>query len=314
MYKNKILAELIPYLENMQKCNLDTDLEIMRQFNPIPEEIPQGMLIENIDYQRRDGKGKLRIYKPKVESQESLPALYWIHGGGYVLGDYTGDDRICSKLASEVPCIVVSVDYRLAPEYPYPAGLNDCYDGLLWLYHNSEELGIIKEKIGIGGPSAGGGLTAALALLVRDKKEIEIVFQMPLYPMIDDKSDLPSALEITKEVMPNAWNKENNQIAWNMYLGDMDRENIPYYAAPYRALDLSGLPPTYTCVGQMDPFRDETINYVQRLAQCGVSVEFNLYPGCYHGFDGLGDQTAISRKANEYYVDVLKVAFEKKEL
>ncbi|HHY64358.1 MAG TPA: alpha/beta hydrolase, partial [Clostridiaceae bacterium] len=141
-----------------------------------------------------------------------------------------------------------------------------------------------------------------------DRGGPEIKFQMPLYPMIDDRNITPSSYEITKDNCPRAWNRELNIIAWRMYLGDIDTDEVPQYAAPARAQDLSGLPPVYTCVGQLDPFRDETVNYVTRLAQAGVPVEFHLYPGCYHGFDAISNNTEISRQARDEYVRAMAKA------
>lgn len=198
---------------------------------------------------------RVKIYEPKVK-EGVLPGVLYIHGGGYIFGTADMMDPALQQLVLEVDCVIVSVDYRLAPEHPFPAPLEDCYAALCWFAENAEALGVDSSRIAVTGPSAGGGLTAAVSLLARDRQGPSILFQMPLYPMIDDRSMTKSSNEITDG---RVWNKDKNQLGWNMYLGGVG-EASPY-AAPARATDLSGLPPTYTCVGDLDPFRDETIDY-----------------------------------------------------
>lgn len=246
---------------------------------------------------------RIRIYQPKEQS-EIYPAMVWIHGGGYVLGAPEGDDLLCQRFVTDAKCVVVSVDYRLAPEHPYPVPLEDCYTALKWMADHADELKIDNLRIGIAGASAGGGLTAALALLTRDRNYPKLSFQMPLYPMIDDRNNTPSSLEITGHMI---WNHSLNQKGWEMYLnGENGSDNVPKYAAAARADDLTGLPFTYTCVGQLDPFRDETLQYVTKLCQAGVDVEFHLYPGCYHGFESLVPTAAVSLRAVTEYVEAAK--------
>jgi acetyl esterase/lipase len=252
---------------------------------------------------------KVRIYQPK-EKTETLPGLLWIHGGGYVLGTPEEGDLLCQRFVTEARCVVVSVDYRLAPEHKYPAAIEDCYTALEWFAEHAAELGVDSSRIGIAGQSAGGGLTAALALLTRDRKGPEICFQMPLYPMIDDRNNTPSSNEITGHMI---WNHDLNEKGWSMYLGDdKGTENVSEYAAPARAKDLSGLPFTYTCVGQLDPFRDETLTYVTRLCQAGVDVEFHLYPGGYHAFEVVSPDAAISQRVLTEYVGAAKHVLHRK--
>lgn len=246
---------------------------------------------------------RVRIYEPK-EKSGILPGLLWIHGGGYVMGDPEGDDVLCQRYVTEANCVVVSVDYRLAPEHPYPAGLEDCYAALNWFSERASQLGVDSSRIGVAGASAGGGLTAALSLLARDRKGPELCFQMPLYPMIDDRNNTPSSLEITGNMI---WNHDLNQKGWSMYLnGKNGTEHVSQYASPARATDLTGLPYTYTCVGQLDPFRDEILDYVTRLCRAGVDVEFHLYPGCYHGFEGVVPNAEISQRALNEYIGAVK--------
>lgn len=249
----------------------------------------------------------VRIYEPSVK-KVTLPGLLWIHGGGYVAGFPKLNEGLCLRFATEANCIVVSVDYRLAPENPFPLPLEDCYAALKWFYKNAGKLGADPSRIAVAGNSAGGGLTAALSLLARDRKGPSIAFQMPLYPMIDDRNTTPSSNEIVDE---KVWNRQVNIKAWRMYLGADTKGDVSPYAAPARATDLSGLPPTYTCIGDLDPFRDETINYVARLRQAGVPTEFHLYPGCFHGFDVNTPQVEIGQRAQAEYVQALKRALHK---
>ncbi len=246
---------------------------------------------------------RIKIYRPGA-GDGPLPGLLYIHGGGYILGSADMMDPALQQLVSELECVIVSVDYRLAPEHPYPAPLEDCYAALQWFSDNADELGSDSSRIAVMGPSAGGGLTAAVSLLARDRNGPSILFQMPLYPMLDDRSLTKSSKEITDD---RVWNHAKNRLAWEMYLGASE-EATPY-AAPARATDLSGLPPTYTCVGDLDPFRDETIDYVLRLTQAGVPTEFHLYPGCFHGFEEYLPSAEISQRVIKEYQAALQRAF-----
>jgi acetyl esterase/lipase len=253
---------------------------------------------------RDGGEMLVKIYEPAGRTNDLLPAVLWIHGGGYVLGHPDMDDKLCELFVQTAECIVVSVDYRLAPEHPYPAAIEDCYAGLVWMTEESAMLGIDVNRVAIAGASGGGGLTAALALMARDKGGPSIIFQMPLYPMLDNRNITPSSHEITEE--GSIWNRTDNVAAWNMYLGEEnDVSGGSSYAVPSRAESLAGLPPAYTCVGQLDLFRDETMEYVARLAQAGVDVEFHLYPGCFHLFESLAPETEVSQRAVQGYMDAM---------
>jgi len=254
-----------------------------------------------------DPEVRVRLYEPK-EKKTPCPGIVYIHGGGYIVGTPETTDFSCVRLAKEIGCVVVSVDYRLAPETPYPGPLEDCYAALKWLADNAAELGVDTERLAITGGSAGGGLTAGLALLTRDRGYPKLKFQAPLYPMIDDRNITPSSYEFTDRRL---WNREKNEFGWKAYLGDLyGKDDVPIYAAPARATDLSGLPPTYTFVGELDLFRDETTDYVTRLMQAGVSVEYHIYPGCTHGFD-MNVMTEIGRRAEADYVRAMKEALTK---
>ncbi|AST90820.1 MULTISPECIES: alpha/beta hydrolase [Sutcliffiella] len=307
--KNRIDPELRAMLDIFPPLNLD-DVQATRKAMEDAAQLTELPVDEEVVVSNRMVPGpednpyvRVRIYEPK-EKTEKLPGLLWIHGGGYVLGAPEGDDLLCQRFVKEANCVVVSVDYRLAPEHPYPAPLEDCYAALQWFAKKVDELGVDASRIGVGGQSAGGGLTAALALLARDRNGPELCFQMPLYPMIDDKNNSPSSLEITGNLI---WNHDLNEKGWSMYLnGKNGKDDVPAHAAPSRATDLTNLPYTYTCVGQLDPFRDETLDYVKRLCQAGVDVEFHLYPGAYHGFETLNPAAAVSQRALAEYVGAVK--------
>ncbi len=245
----------------------------------------------------------VKIYEPVNRDMSKLPVLLWSHGGGYVLGHPNGEDSLCESFVKAANCVVISPDYRLAPEHPYPAAIEDCYAALVWMTRTAEELNIDLTRVAVGGGSAGGGLTAALALMARDRGGPEICFQMPLYPMIDDRNVTFSSYEIIDKQA--VWFRSNNIEAWRMYLGNHANGVISQYAAPTRAKNLAGLPPTYTCVGQLDPFRDETIDYVTRLTKAGVEVEFQLYPGCFHAFEHIVPDAEISQRAKNGYIKAL---------
>jgi acetyl esterase/lipase len=236
---------------------------------------------------------RVRVYRPDDQASE-LPALYWIHGGGYVMGDIEQDDRLMKQTVKRIGCVAASVDYRLAPENPFPAPVEDCYAGLKWLSGHAHELGIEPSRIAIGGASGGGGLAAGLALLTRDRGEVQVAFQLLIYPMIDDRNVTPASYAITD---PRMWNRESNRLGWKAYLGrDGGGADVSPYAAAARAGDLTNLPPAYIPVGALDLFVDENIEYAQRLIQAGVPTELHVYPGAFHGFDLFAPSATVSKQ------------------
>jgi acetyl esterase/lipase len=223
-----------------------------------------------------------------------LPALLWIHGGGYVLGNVEQDDLFAQRIALAVECVVVSVDYRLAPEHPFPAPLEDCYAALSWLAGHADELGVDPARIAIGGASAGGGLAAGLALLARDRAAVKVALQLLIYPMIDDRNVAPASAALPDTLL---WTRENNLIGWRSYLGrEPGGEGVSAYAAAFRATALEGLPPAYIAVGELDLFLHENIEYAQRLLRAGVATDLHVYPGAFHGFEGLAPGTDVARR------------------
>ena len=198
---------------------------------------------------------RVRVYMPEAV-REKYPALLWIHGGGHIMGSPEGNEDLSLRIADELCCIVVAPAYRLTPECPYPADVNDCYNALLWLSNNMP-----VSKIAVAGQSAGGGLAAAVALMARDRKGPAIDYQMLLYPMLDYRNITPSSNQVND---PRAWSRDFNIFAWEMYLANVSND-VPSYASPSIEKNLSGLPPAYIMVCGLDPFRDEDIDYAQRL-------------------------------------------------
>ena len=235
----------------------------------------------------------IRIYMPKDRS-EAGPGYVNFHGGGFVLGALESDPR-CLDMAIEGGAVSVDVDYRLAPENPFPAGVEDCYSALQWVVENAEELKIDPARIAIGGESAGGNLTAAVALMARDRGGPNVAFQMLLYPVIDDRCETSS---MKSRPDPYIWTYQNSLDMWNHYIGK-DRSNVSPYAAPARAEDVSELPPAYVMTCEHDPLRDEAILYAMRLMAAGVPVELHNYPGTVHGFDYLTPSDISTRAVNE---------------
>jgi acetyl esterase/lipase len=307
-FMSRVLPELRPMAEAFPPILLPEGLEAARQAMaamPVPQS--EHVQIDTRLIPGGDGQDMLvKIYEPVDRGADRLPAVLFIHGGGYVVGHPDGSDGVCQHIVEQVRCVVVSVDYRLAPEHKYPAAIEDCFAALVWMTKAADELNIDVSRTAVVGQSAGGGLTAALSLLARDRGGPAIAFQMPLYPMLDDRNETPSSYEITD--YRTVWFRKNNLAAWRMYLGEHANGEVSPYAAPARAKNLADLPPTYTFVGQLDPFRDETIQYVARLAQAGVPVEFHLYPGCYHGFELLNPESEIGREAISGYINALKQA------
>ncbi len=235
----------------------------------------------------------IRIYRPEKQTGR-FPAILWIHGGGYILGDIDQEDFTSKKLALAAECTVISVDYRLAPEHPYPAPLEDCYTALQWLSAHTEELEVNKSRIAIGGASAGGGLAAGLAILARDRAEVETCFQLLVYPMINDCNVVPASNTLPDTLF---WTRESNLVGWRSYLGcEPGIEGISCYAVAYRATNLEGLPPAYVTVGDLDLFAQEDIDYSRRLIEAGVPTELHVYPGGCHAFDMLVPDADISKR------------------
>jgi acetyl esterase/lipase len=240
----------------------------------------------------------VRLFRPAAVTYPG-PALLWIHGGGYVIGSAAQDDVLCRRFARDLGATVASVDYRLAPENPYPAPLEDCYSALTWLARLPS---VDPARVAIGGASAGGGLAAALALLARDRAEVPLAAQLLVYPMLDDRTVHRHDLDNPGHRL---WNQSSNKFGWACYLGDAD----PDIAVPARREDLSGLPPTWMGVGTLDLFHDEDVAYAERLKAAGVPCEVEVVPGAFHGFDGIVPKARVSQSFFDSQCAVLREAF-----
>ncbi|GIF73551.1 alpha/beta hydrolase [Asanoa siamensis] len=251
------------------------------------------------------GSVPVRIFRPAGVTGV-LPGLLWIHGGGLLVGSARSDSAPVGY-TTDVPCVTVSVDYRLAPEHPYPAQVDDCFAALVWFFANAAELGVDPGRIAIGGGSAGGGLAAATALRASDAGGPSVVFQLLVAPMLDDRAVTPSSSAFDDPRM--GWTASSNRYAWRALLGDRaGGPDVSPYAAPARATDLSGLPPTYLCVGELEVFRDECVDYAARLMRAGVPTELHVFPGAFHGWEFF-PSAAVSRRSVSERVVALRRAF-----
>lgn len=224
----------------------------------------------------------IRIYMPR-DREGSGPGFVNFHGGAFIIGDLESEHSRCLAMSARGGAVSVGVDYRLAPEHPFPAGVEDCYAALKWVVTNADELKIDRSKVAIGGGSAGGNLTASVALMARDRGGPDLAFQLLIYPALDDRCETSSMINGHDVPM---WNYQNSIDMWNQYIG-ADRSDVSPYASPARCRNLTGLPPAYVMTAEHDPLRDEGIAYALRLMVAGVQVELHSFPGTVHGFDFL---------------------------
>ncbi|MCM1991800.1 alpha/beta hydrolase [Oceanirhabdus seepicola] len=262
----------------------------------------EGVKVDKKEIDTKDGKVTVYIYEKEDSASTDKPGVLWTHGGGYILG--SGETDFAGMLAKELDAVVVSVDYRLAPEHPFPAGHNDSYNAFLWMVENAKELGVDSSRIAIGGDSAGAGMAAGIAIHNRDKNGPEIALELLLYPMLDNLHDTPSG---SVEDYP-VWSRKTSFNAWEMYLNGTPGLEASPYASPARAKDLTGLPKTFITVGAVDLFRDEVIDYAQRLMAVGVPTELAVYPGMYHSGEVFVPTADISQKMSGNYFRAIKEA------
>ena len=295
------LAGIFQYLPIMDQPGLDAlgfQQRAMEIFAEAAAQIPTPVAdpsveIEDVYIDVPQHRIQLRIYRPRDTGQDSLlPAIFWIHGGGFILGSIEGDDVFCQQLCRNTGCLVASVEYRLVPQYTYPIPVDDCYAGLKWLCEHAEQLGIDLDRVAVAGCSAGGCLAAAVALRARDLQEIKLAAQLLIIPTLDDRCETVSAQTVTE---PRVWNRSLSLMSWGAYLQDIEGE-VPGYAAPGRAEDLAGLPPAFVSVAELDLLRDEAIDYAQRLMQAGVTTELKVYPGAFHGSYMFAPNAGVSRR------------------
>ena len=263
---------------------------------------PDSVSIEEKYLPTDDGEAKIRvrIYRPK-SATGSLPPMLYTHGGGYIAGSPDVFDGMLAKFIETRPCVIIAPAYRNALVKPYPAAFDDCYMTLLWMRDNADALGIDASKIMIAGHSAGGGLTAAVTLKARDTQDVKVAFQMPFYPMIDDRQPTDPARSIDVA----GWNTRSNAFGWNSYLKDLHQRKaeIPAYAAPARNTDYADFPPTVTFVGEYEPFYWETVDYVDNLRAAGVDVAFKIYEKCTHGPEMIIPDSPVGKDANAFTFD-----------
>ncbi len=236
------------------------------------------------------------IFYQHEDAQYPDTVLVWLHGGGYVMGDV--EDLTVHRYTPLMS--VLSVDYRLAPEHRSPAAVVDVCAVLEWVAREATSLGINPSRIILGGPSGGGGVAAGAALLNRDRGGPSLMYQLLIYPMIDDRHDTPSG---HMQIPPQFWTRDVSMLAWSMYV---EQDGASIYAAAARAGDVQGLPPTYIMVGELDLFRDENIAYAQRLMAAGIAVDLALFPGAPHGFDMLVPDAAVSKRALQHQISALR--------
>jgi acetyl esterase/lipase len=266
-----------------------------------------------VEFQRRFVAGSaaapdisLSIYLPQ-DAPRPLPCIYHMHGGGYIAGSAADLEWVHYRLARGLCTAIISVDYRLAPETIFPGAIEDCYAGLRWVFEHCTELSLDPARIGLMGQSAGGGLAAALALLVRDRAEHRLSFQHLIYPMLDDRTG--SGRDPNPVAGEFIWHAPNNRFAWGCLLGkEPGGPDVSPYAAAARATNLSCLPKTFLATGALDLFIDESVEYAHRLMRAGVATELHVYPGAYHGFDALVADAAVARQARRDSFEALQRA------
>jgi acetyl esterase/lipase len=296
--------DIASMLEGFPDLSLSNEsvIEIRRLMADLPAPAADDSLppVESTDHPIPGTDAIVRVFRT-AGSTGVRPGLFSIHGGGYVIGSFDMDNPRFARWCPVLDCVGFSVEYRLAPETPYPGPLEDCYAGLAWVHEHHEELGVDPAHLGIGGVSAGGGLAAALALLARERGELPVAFQLLECPMIDDRQRTTSSRLDALAI----WSREANTFGWRSYLGELyGRDDIPSTAAPARADDLGGLPPAFVSVGGADGFRDEDIDYALRLSQAGVATELHVYPGAPHGV-GMFPDVPVSKQWNRDVEDWL---------
>ncbi|MER2564245.1 MAG: alpha/beta hydrolase [Myxococcaceae bacterium] len=234
----------------------------------------------------------LRLYRPK-SLDAPAPALLWAHGGGFIIGSPEQDETNNLAFVRELGITVAAVRYRLAPEHPSPAAVEDAYAALRWLHQHAERLNVDPKRIAIGGASAGGGLTATLALVAHDRKEVRPAFQLLVYPMLDDRTATRTDLDLRNV---RVWTQGSNTFAWSVYLGHAPgAPSASEYAAAARRKDVSGLPPAWIGVGTLDLFHDEDLAYAKRLDDAGVRCELHVVTGAFHGFDAVFSKSNVAK-------------------
>lgn len=304
-FKGSIVRKVMPYYKpsTFRMFNKFFRLFVLKK-----DKNTCGINIRNIYMDRNTGtEGSLRlcVFSPSESGKYDtgpgkLPCIVWFHGGGFGQGVPEVELAYIKVFMQIHPCVAIVPAYRLSVENQYPAAVNDCYDALLYAKKHAEELGIRQNQIFVGGDSAGGGLACAVTIMARDRGEVNIAFQMPLYPMLDDRMITQSS----KNNDAPMWNTKSNECAWKLYLGDLyQSDGLSCYAAPGRLTDFAGLPPAATYIGTIDPFYDETVEYFHNLKEAGADVHIKVFDGCFHGFEGLCRGSEPAREAESFIKD-----------
>jgi acetyl esterase/lipase len=309
--KHLVDPELWPLLEFFPPLELTNELlPTLRALQPPRPPVAAASLIAaEVSYHRIPGppgapEVNVVLHVPRTTGRK--PCVLHLHGGGFVLGSASSMQSAYQKMAAAAGCIIVSVDYRLAPETRYPGALHDCYAALTWVHAEAHSLGIDTTRVGVMGESAGGGLAAALALLARDRGKHPLAFQQLIYPMLDDRT--AARIEAHRFAGEFLWTAAHNAFSWAALLGQAPGSpGVSAYAAPARAEDLSGLPPAYIATGALDLFIEEDLEFARRLMRQGVPVELHIYPGAFHGFD-LSPDAQVAQDARRDRLAALKRA------
>jgi acetyl esterase/lipase len=303
--------QLLPALDMLPNFELSPEsLALMRE--GMLSAAASGPQLELPGIERREhfvpgpaGAPNVRVLSYTHRTGQGRPAYLHFHGGGYVLGSADIGDTSCKSMAETLGCVIVTVDYRLAPETIFPGNVEDCYAALRWLHEHASEIGADPSRIAIGGESAGGGLAAALALLARDRGEVPIIHQQLIYPMLDDRSH-DSSHPYAGEFV---WTRGHSRFGWTSLLGHPPgRADVSPYAAAARAENVEGLPPAFISVGALDLFLEENLEYARRLTRAGVPVELHVYPGVFHGADMVAEARLTKKHARDQ-LEALRAAF-----
>jgi acetyl esterase/lipase len=299
--KHLVDSQLLPALEAMPSfevtANTLNDIRSSIAQLQVPAPPAPETSVEERFIPGADGTSvRILIYTPKTASRTGC--LLWCHGGGMVMASPDGNEAQSRYLAQTAGCVVVAVDFGLAPEHPYPAALEDCYAALRWTHAAAEEFQFPRERIAVAGESGGGCLAAGLSLLARDRGEFSLSAQFLLYPMLDDRTGTTAEPDPMPYAGEFVWTKASNHFAWGAVLGqEPGGSNVDIYAAPGRAQNLADLPPTSIFIGNLDLFIGENFRYARTLIQGGVQTEFHTYPGAYHGFISFAQEADVSKRA-----------------
>ncbi|MEV0826975.1 alpha/beta hydrolase [Nonomuraea rubra] len=277
--------------------------QLLTQLRGMPS-TPVEALLEGRDLDRRevtvpapDGAGIPMTVLTPAGAGPGAPCVYWMHGGGMIMGDRFSQLDIPLEWLDLLGAVVVTVDYRLAPEAGGATPVEDCYQGLQWIAGHAGDLGIDPGRVVVAGASAGGGLAAGVTLMARDRGTPPIAAQVLICPMLDHRNTTTSSRQYAGE--PGVWTRESNEFAWNAVLGGLESDRVPAYVSPATAEDLSGLPATYIDAGSAEVFRDEDVDYATRIWAAGGQAELHVWAGGFHGFDALFPQAGLSAAARE---------------